>query len=53
LILRHDVLHTWSDPYIQRAPATLGPCRSKCCRPTCKCQLQRRGGQVVRPPGAA
>jgi len=27
LTLRHDVLHTWSGPYIQRAPATLGPCR--------------------------
>jgi hypothetical protein len=31
LILRHDVLHTWSDPYIQRAPATSGPCRANCC----------------------
>jgi len=27
------VLHTWSGPYIQRAPATLGPCHcfTKCC----------------------
>jgi hypothetical protein len=33
LILRHDVLHTWSGPYIQRAPATLGPgsCFTNCC----------------------
>jgi hypothetical protein len=33
LILRHDVLHTWSGPYIQRAPAILGPCRcfTNCC----------------------
>jgi hypothetical protein len=27
LILCHGVLHTWSGPYVQRAPATLGPCR--------------------------
>jgi hypothetical protein len=33
LILRHDVLHTWSGPYIQRAPATLRPCHclANCC----------------------
>ena len=32
-ILRHYVLHTWSGPYIQRAPANLGPCRcfTDCC----------------------
>ena len=32
-ILRHDVLHTWSGLYIQRAPATLGPCHclANCC----------------------
>jgi hypothetical protein len=33
LTLRHDVLHTISGPYIQRAPATLGACRcfTSCC----------------------
>jgi hypothetical protein len=33
LVLRHDVLHTWPGPYMQRAPATLGPCRcfTNCC----------------------
>jgi hypothetical protein len=57
LILRPDVLHTWSGPYIQRAPATLGPCRCfRNCRlaqttPAYKCQLQQGGNQVVRCQG--
>jgi hypothetical protein len=59
LILRHDVLHIWSGPYIQRAPATLGPCRCfanaalRRPRPACKCQPQQRSNQVVRSPKAA
>ena len=59
LTLRHDVLHTWTGPYIQRAPATLGPCRASQIvalhipRPAYKCQLQQGGRQVVRSPKAA
>jgi hypothetical protein len=43
LTLRHDVLHTWSGPYIQRAPATLGPCR---CFTNCRLARTTPGIQV-------
>jgi hypothetical protein len=60
LILCHGVLHTWSGPYVQRAPATLGPCRCLTIffalhrpRPAYERQLQQGGNQTVRSPRAA
>jgi hypothetical protein len=59
LTLRHEVLHTWPGPYIQRAPATLGHVAAsqivalQRTRPAHKWQLRQRGNQVVRAPRAA